>query len=442
MKAMRKALLYIAIILSCAAIYLFVKLNALFLFALLVGLLIVYIKKHAGRTDVKFLIAVIACMAITRFFLANLVMEARGGRLTQDEGLYSTKAVVKTYESAGIPDFEKKIAGFFDDDGDILNKDYGYNVYTYLLTGFYYIFGYQIQAARFINVFLNIMVFLFMFYTAKELFGPKVAKVSSAVFAFFPSTTLWSVSIGIDTLALLCVSAYLFSLISAITKFSLKWVAAMAVLYFMLDPFRGFAASALLFVTIFGFLWVLFERMTKRARILAGLVCILLALCFILTPLASIAADKLNKGIHVIINRQSAFATVDDGGYLTFPAHCYRDFTCGFTDLSAAYTKGMTYVLFSPFPWDIGSKLQLMAYPQVILWYCMLPFIAYGFYLGYKKSRLPALVMFLYCFLVFSTLALAEGNVGSLFRHKDMAVPFTLIYFAAGILAFTERPTK
>jgi len=440
MGPVNKKKLYLTIIFGCAAAFLFPGLGALYLFLALAGLVIFLIRARAPEADKKFLTVMIIAIVVTRIVLSLLVMEARGGNLFQDEGLYSKKAIIKVYEWKGVRNYEEGYYGFFDYDYDFLNPNYGYNAYTYLLSGFYYIFGYQIQAARLINGLLCILTFLLIFYMAKELFGLSAAMLYSAIFAFSPSIMLWSVSVGVDMSGILCISAYLFLLIRVLKKFNLGYLLAMAVSLLALASFRGYAVSALIAVTVIGLCCVTLKRMTKTGRIFLGLLAVLSIILIVNTPLAHVIGEGLKKNIDTVISRQGDFATADDGGYVTFPRHCYEKLDYGFTDLAQAYARGMSYVLFSPFPWDIGSKLQLMAYPQTILWYFMLPFIIYGFYLGYKKDRLVTSTMFLYCFLLFSILALVEGNMGSLFRHKDMVIPFTFMYFAAGILrAFSGK---
>jgi hypothetical protein len=442
MKRVNKQKLYLAIIFGCAAVFLFPKLNALYLFLALAGLVIFLIRRHAPKEDTKFLTMMIIAVVVTRLFLSLLVMEARGKTLTQDEGLYSKKAIIKVYEWKGIRNYEEKFYEFFDNDCDVLNPKYGYNTYTYILSWVYYLFGYQIQAARFINVFFNIIVFLLVFYTAKELSGSRTAMLSSGIFAFFPSVALWSVSVGVDMTALLCITAYMFSFIKLLKTFKIKWPLIMGASYFALKFFRGYAAASLAAAAVLGIAYVVVKKMTIRNRAITGLLIILTVVIFVNTPLVSIMDKKLQKEVKVVVSRQGGFASVDDGGYLTFPNHCYEGCRCSFKDIIKAYANGMRYVLFSPFPWRINSKLQLMAYPQVILWYCMLPFILYGFYRGYRRDRLNTFVIFIYCFSLFSILALAEGNIGGLFRHRDMVLPFAFIFFAVGICDLYDRYFK
>ena len=441
MKRLNKTGLYLAIVFGCVAVFLFPKLDALYLFLALAGLAIFLIRRRAPKEDAKFLTIMIVCIVVTRILLSLLVMEARREILTQDEGLYSKKAIMKVCQMRGIRGSEGDFAEFFNNDPDLLDKLYGYNAYTYLLSSFYYIFGYQIQAARFINTILSILAMLFIFYTAKEAFGQEIAKLSSAIFAFFPSLVLWSISIGTDMMILLCVIAYIYAFIRILKKLEFGLILVMAASILVLFSFmgRGQAVQVLILVTAAGMVYRLFKKFTKKVKLSILLFLILLIIVSINSPAVSVADRHIQENIHKIMRIQSGFAVIDDSGYLVYPAHCYQDFSCNLTEFFGAYFKGMVYAIFAPFPWQIASKLQLMAYPQIILWYCMLPFVVYGLFSGYRKNGLSAFILSLYCFLVLSIFALAEGNVGSLFRHRDMATPFLLIFFAVGLCALLKK---
>ncbi|MFC1576173.1 glycosyltransferase family 39 protein [Candidatus Omnitrophota bacterium] len=373
--------------------------------------------------------------------MSLFVFNARDMRLTQDEGTYSQKAIIKVYEIQGVTDKREWFAKYFENT-DMAIKIYGYNIYTYILTGFYYLFGYQVQAARFVNSLINILVFLLIFYLAKEVFNSRVAKISSAIFAFLPSITLWSAMLCADLTILLGITAFLYSLVKAVKKFDLRWLLLMVPAYYIVSSIRAYVGILLVVVAALTLTLKLFLRITPRSRVLLTVLAFMLLFLAMNPPVITFTKTKIEQEMHTVITQQRLLSIADDGGYLIYPLHCYKDGKCGILDLCVAYAKGMSYVLFSPFPWRIESKIQLMALPQNILWYFMIPFILYGFYRGYKLSRLATIAIFLYVCFMFSTFALAEGNMGALFRHKDMVMPFLLIYFAGAVDGLTKHQDK
>src|SRR3989338_5626315 len=174
MQKKHKIILYTIIVIGSIMVYLFPKLNALYMFSLLLALASSIIARNKSEKDRTFLIVLILLIFISRILLSLFVMSARGGEMTQDEGLYNKKALMKIFEMRGARNLERLFSGYFDD-YDMLNRHYGTNLYTARLALFYYIFGYQIQAGRFINVFMNIIVFLLVFYATKKIFGKGAA---------------------------------------------------------------------------------------------------------------------------------------------------------------------------------------------------------------------------------------------------------------------------
>jgi len=435
MKNLSKAGLYIVIIALGAALYLSIKLSALYFFVFLVGLVIFFIarSKKESPGNKRFLITLIILIFVSRFFLSLFVFSSRGANLSQDEGLYSKKSLIKSCQMKGMENIELQSFKEYFLDHDMRQLVYGNNGYTYILSRFYFLFGYQIQAARLINVFFNIIAFLFIFYLSRELFNSNVAKISSCIFAFFPSIGLWSVMIGVDMFVLLGIVACMFSLVKVIKKVELKWLLVMIFALLIVASVRKHIMYVLLIIISLAAFSGIFIRLTRKGRLAFLLMGLLVPVMLLRSPVMPFLEKKWEENTKLFLVAQYSFAASDDSGYHIYPLHCYKDGKCSVKDVAKAYTKGMYYVLLSPFPWRIDSKLQLMAYPQTVLWYFMIPFVLYGFYVGFRTKSAATALIFLYSFFVFSLFALVEGNIGALFRHKDMVMPFLIIYFAAGV---------
>jgi len=216
-------------------------------------------------------------------------------------------------------------------------------------------------------------------------------------------------------------------------KIGLMYFGLMLVSLLAVRSIRPYIANLLAALTVLGIFYKIYASADKRYKH-ALLLCI--AGAVILVSMSNSATSflktKFDKAICQMIKNQEGFAVADDSSYSIYPSNCYVTRTCNLTEFVGGYAKGVGYVLFAPFPWRINSRLQLMAYPQIVIWYIMMLFTVYGFYLGYRSNKVATGIIFLYCLCVLSIMALAEGNVGALFRHRDMVAPFCIIYFAAG----------
>ena len=85
----------------------------------------------------------------------------------------------------------------------------------------------------------------------------------------------------------------------------------------------------------------------------------------------------------------------------------------------------------APFPWQIGNMSQITVIPEMLLYYILLPamFMGWRFVMRYKIKEGGLIIV--YIAIMMLVLAFVEGNIGTLFRHRAMVLPF--IFILAGI---------
>jgi hypothetical protein len=95
--------------------------------------------------------------------------------------------------------------------------------------------------------------------------------------------------------------------------------------------------------------------------------------------------------------------------------------------------NGLTHALFAPVPWVITRGHDLLTAPEMLLWYVLM--VAAAVTLVRARDRrwlfVPP-VVFVLSFLV--SMALTEGNVGTVFRHRAMVIPFVIVLAAPSLL--------
>jgi hypothetical protein len=100
--------------------------------------------------------------------------------------------------------------------------------------------------------------------------------------------------------------------------------------------------------------------------------------------------------------------------------------------------RGLVYMQAAPFPWDTPKLAQKLTIPDLLLWYACVPLAAVGVVLGRRRWRLM-LVPLGYVLATAAALTLGEGNTGTLFRHRAMLIPWTVMHSAAGALWLWDR---
>ena len=92
-----------------------------------------------------------------------------------------------------------------------------------------------------------------------------------------------------------------------------------------------------------------------------------------------------------------------------------------------------------PFPWEVSSLRQLITLPEVLLWWAMMPLLAYGMWWAIRhklRSALPAMIFTLMLTLAYS---IFQGNVGTAYRQRTQIQVFLFIFIAVGWQLYKER---
>jgi hypothetical protein len=76
--------------------------NALVLFAVLVAAIIYFVSVRAEKTHKRFLVLMITLIVFSRLIVSLAITSAKNGNLSQDEGLYSKKALIAAAKEFGI----------------------------------------------------------------------------------------------------------------------------------------------------------------------------------------------------------------------------------------------------------------------------------------------------------------------------------------------------
>jgi hypothetical protein len=99
---------------------------------------------------------------------------------------------------------------------------------------------------------------------------------------------------------------------------------------------------------------------------------------------------------------------------------------------------GLAFALFAPFPGSGTRAQDLLPIPEMLVWYVLLVAAMISLWRWrYRWRALAPIVLFIGgTVLIF---ALAEGNVGTLYRHRAMIVPFVALLGAGSIRRFQDR---
>ena len=383
--------------------------------------------KFSKSEDRRFLLilyvsGILLRVVLSLIFYSQAYAQGYSGFLSGDARIYSDKAW--------------EIAQYWLDPANHIfpRKMYGINGYTYMGAFIYSLFGYVPLVLKFINCLLGTASGLLVFSLTKNIFNVKIARLSAIFVVFSPSLIRWSIDSLKDPLIIFLLMLFFWILIKLHKK---KWLYLIPlILIILLIKLLGNPLYTILgFTLVLAFFTALKSKPIKIAVLL-------LLLCSIIFVFILFRLNPINETYDVLRNAaiyQTAQARSDEAGYYIYENTRILEGGLDLFSLPLSYLKGLSYALFSPFPWAVASRLQLFAYPQILLWYFLFPFVLIGFTLSFRYKIRGTLAVWVFIFLVSSLLAFVEGNIGSVFRHRDWISPLFLMFAASGLVWIFNR---
>lgn len=323
-----------------------------------------------------------------------------------------------------------------------LNNRYGNNAYLYVVGGFYYLFGFSPVSVKWINALLGALLGPLTFFLAMECFRNRWAARSAALLtAFFPSLFLWSLSnmkeplLFFSSLLVLWGLSRLWSTPSRRGRLLLGAACALLLLLHAALRFPVYTAALLC-------AWLAVAALTARRRP-AWKLLLLLAVAAGLWGTRAPVRKALVNGFYCHARYISAQGT----GYRILPDFYYTEegragLSRGEMELTPARflywsAKALHHYAAEPLPRRMGSAPGLAVYPQMVFWYFALAFAAAAVFRGVAASP-PGLFLLLVLASWLGIGALTNGNVGTVFRFRDMVTPLVLILACLGARIFLK----
>jgi 4-amino-4-deoxy-L-arabinose transferase-like glycosyltransferase len=291
----------------------------------------------------------------------------------------------------------------------------------------YYIFGTFPAAVSFFNAVLGTMTVLLVYNLARLFFHQLVAKRAALLVAFFPSMVLWSSIALKDPLMTFLIVLALSSCISLKRRFTapalvgtvLSIAATLPIRFYMLY-FLGFAVLSSIVIE-------------RGARSVAGIykLTALAGLLIVLIAISGVGARAQEGVEYLSLERVSTFRKgMADTAHSGFANDVDISTARG---VIAFLPIGVANLLLSPFPWQFTSARALLAAPETILWWLLIPSLWRGLRFAVRHrfaETSPILVFSLVLTLGYS---LMQGNVGAAFRQRAQIFVFLFIFAALGL---------
>jgi len=300
--------------------------------------------------------------------------------------------------------------------------------YYYFLAVVYFLVGHSPIIVKLLNCFIGALTGLYIYHIAKRIFDKNAAILAILLTTFFPSLVFWSTQNLKDSLVILLICLIVWSIINLQRGFRWNYllIALFSSLY--LSSLRTYMLFLLGFSIALSFL-LSGRGGLKRKAVLAGCAVLLMGgIFFFYRQFGALKWNYLLSLSFETLDRIRRTTTVGGSAF-----HPEADVST-LPKALAFLPIGLTYVLFAPFPWMGGSLLARITFPEMLVWYALVPFTFYGVFYSLRKKRRESLAIIFFLVTTMATLAVMQGNVGTLYRQRAPLLVFYLVFASVGIV--------
>jgi len=305
----------------------------------------------------------------------------------------------------------------------------------YMVAAVYKIVGRNMLAVQFTNAVLGAATAPAIYLIAHSIFGNlRVSRIASLFVAFFPSIVLWSSQGLKDGPIVFMLAVAVLLTLRLGEKFSLKNALLLGVVLATLTTFR-FYLFFMVAAAIVGAFTIGLREFTVISFVRQLLIVVAIGLA--LTYVGVIQTANMQLGyfseLSVVQRSRLDLATSAKSGF-------GED-----VDVSTAsgaiqaVPKGIVYLLFAPFPWQLESLRQSITLPEMLVWWGAFPFLVLGLWFTFRYRLRQSFVIFIFTTMLTLAYSVFQGNVGTAYRQRAQILVFYFIFVAVGIVLLREK---
>jgi hypothetical protein len=387
---------------------------------------------RAGASFVKdertFLLQIFVAALIVRMLLGTVIYTFNLQEFFGGDAL--------TYDGMGVAMLENWMGRRRNDDLILLWRESGTGWgMAYLVGGIYYLFGRNMLAVQFFNAVLGAATAVVSFGCARHIFqNLRVARVTAFAVAFYPSLVLWSAQGLKDGPIVFLLAAAMLATMKLGERLSLGYLVLLVASMLGLLTLR-FYVFYMLTAAVAGSFLIGMRKLTGQslARQFVVVTAVGLALTYFgVLRTASMQYERYGNLKQVQTSRSDLASSAQSG----FGQDVDVSTTRG---AITAIPVGMVYLLFAPFPWQLGSLRQSITLPEMVVWWLSFPLLCLGLWFTVRHRLRPALPVLIFTTMLTLAYSVFQGNVGTAYRQRSQLLVFYFIFVAVGFILAKER---
>lgn len=322
--------------------------------------------------------------------------------------------------------------------------DVGHTSYMYVLAYVQALVGDAPYGLHVLNMVLYFCGVLGLYRLVRASYGAAVAIAGLILLLFLPSLTLWSISVLKEPMNVFMIAAELICAV-AIVRAPHWWPRVVALIVVVaaaaaMESLRTGGALTAAAGTIGGLFLILILSRGRR-----------LALVLIAAPIAIVLITNLPAVQDRVMANARAAAFYHAGHVLT-QGYSYQLVNPRYyanrvqllnamppEDAGRFVVKAVWSYFAQPLPWRLQSRTMLAHLPEQIAWYLLALLLPFGVYAGLRRDLVLTSMLAAHAAAAILIVALSSGNIGTLIRHRALALPYVVWLSAVGAHELIRR---
>ena len=400
-----------------------------------------YATSTLGADERRWVTVLLAAAVVTRLISIAVLFAATDHTKTPfgiffgDEAFYLRRAVWLRNVAVGMPTHTADFIYAFDETG--------WTSHLYVLALLQVLFGFSPYGVRLVGVAMYLFGAAVLFRAARPAFGRMPAIGGLALMLFLPSLFAWSISALKEPLYLLlaaCSVSWSLAIVRS-PRWTMKFLALAGVMA-AIPALQTIREQGGVLIGLGIAVGLVIGWIVSRPRIM-----IAVAVAVPIVVGAALSRPQNRFAIYVGIQRAARqhWGHVDTPGwaYKLLEPKFYADIgeisNMQFVDTGRYVVRAFERYLVVPWPWEGRSKGAALAIPEQVVWYLLVMLLPAGIVSSFRRDPMLTGLLIGVAGVSIVVIAMTSGNVGTLVRHRSLAVPYLLWLSLAGACDLLAR---
>jgi hypothetical protein len=321
--------------------------------------------------------------------------------------------------------------------------DSGWTSHLYVLSFLQMLVGPSPYGVHLVGIAMYLFGAIVLYRTVRPTFGRTPALGGLAFLLFLPSLFAWSISALKEPLYFLFTACGVACAVAVVrsprTTIRIASFVAVVLLVAALQTIReqgGVLVGGGILVGL------LIGWMASRPRALIALV---VAVPIVIGALFSRPQNQVTAYLGVQRAARQHWGHVETQGwvYTLLDPRFYGDISIvsdmQFLDTARFVVRAFERYVTVPWPWEVQSRAMLFDIPEQVVWYLVVILLPAGLIASFRRDSTLAGLLFGTALVSIVAIALTSGNVGTLVRHRSLAMPYLVFLSFAGLCDLLAR---